>query len=371
MVAVAASAADLTHIVDLVAIAGGGSSRCSATACVKLLQHDTNRPAPDFFCYMGANSPVTSRPAAGVAAPTLVYFGDTGGTLWAYLATEAGHCALQGSIATPGNAPIVAGPIVFNNGGQDEIYVVTASGSTSQLLRYTYEQGDSSPLSLADTLPIAFSNPVGMAVDQIGAPPFRFAITFAGGGVALVNIPNNYDPSLSRSAVVGPGFAGAPAWCSCGQIGVAGINGTFYLLNTNLGVVASNAVGVQIHTTPASDGVGEWFVGADDGFLYELQESAAGTTVTQVARYGSNALGKVQSSAEVGPCPAGICVYMGTINNAFIVSLDARSAELTACLSTAPPACSGAKPGLLSQVEVGVTGIPQTVHVKTWSYYSP
>jgi hypothetical protein len=371
--AMADSSGDLTDISNLVPLAGGGSSICSTT-CVELLQQDTNRSGPDLFCAMPTSGTVTALPAAGVSFPNLTYFGDTSGTLYAYVASEAGRCTPQGSITTPGNAPIVAGPIVFNNGGRDEIYVVTSSGSTKQLLRFTYDSSDSPPFSLADSVNLPFSNPVGMAVDQTSVPA-RVAITFAGGGVAIVNIPSNFDPSLAPSTVVGPGFAGAPTWCSCPsgvQIGVAGTNGTFYLLNASLSVITSYAVGTAIHTTPATDGVGEWFVGADDGYLYELQEPPAGTTVTRVDRYGSGALGRVASSVQVGPCSAGICLYMGTVNNAYLVSLDARSAELAACLSTAPPACSsGANPRLLSQVEVGAFGNPQMVHVKTWSYYSP
>jgi hypothetical protein len=370
MADVGASPPDPTDISNLVPIAGSGSSGCSANACVKLLQQDTNRPAPDYFCYMGANASVTSRPAAGVASPSLVYFGDTSGTLWAYLATEAGHCALQGSIATPGNAAIVAGPIVLQNGSRDEIYVVT---STNQFLRYTYDPGDSPALSLPDILNLPYLNPVGMALDHTSLAA-HIAITFAGGGVALVNIPSNFDPNLATNTVVGSGFAAAPAWCSCPtgmQLGATGVNGTFYLFGGNLNLITSFAVGPQVRTSPAADGVGEWFFGANDGYLYELQESLSGTTVAQVARFGGGAIGQVKSSAQVGPCSAGICVYMGSVNNAYIVPLDARHAQMTACLSNVPPACSTDNPRLSAQVEVGVAGNNQTVHVQGWSYYSP
>lgn len=372
MADVGASPPDPTDMSNLVPIAGGGSSGCSFNACVKLLQQDTNRPAPDFFCYMGANAPVTSRPAAGVASPSLVYFGDTSGTLWAYSATEAGRCALQDSIAT-GNASVVAGPVVFNNGGRDEIYIVTTNGSTSQLLRYTYQQGDSSPLSRTDSVTLPFSNPVGVALEKTSVPA-RLAITFAGGGLAIVNIPTNYDPSLVASTGLGTGVADAPSWCSCPtgpQIGAGGANGTLYVLDTNLNVVASYASGTPIRTTPVSDGVGEWYFGADDGWLYEVQQPAGQSIMVQVSKYGPF-FGQVRSSVQVGGCPTGICIYLGAMNsNAFMVALDARRARLIACLSTAPPACSSDNPRLLAQVEVGIAGSPQTVHVQGWSYYSP
>jgi hypothetical protein len=362
-----ASPPDPTDISNLVPVAGGGGpGGCQANSCVELVQQDTNRPAPDFFCFMGANRPVTSRPAAGIAFPGVAYFGDTGGTLWAYSATEAGNCALQARATTTGNAPITAGPIVFRNGIQDEIYVVT---STGQLHRFSYDPSDRPALTLTDTLSLPFINPVGIALHQT-----NLAITFGGGGVALVNIPSNFDPALRASTLVGPGFDAAPAWCSCPsgtQIGAVGRSGTFYLYDGNLSFIGSYAVGSPVRTSPAADGVGEWFFGADDGFLHELQEPPAGTSVTQVARFDSSSIGQVQSSVQVGPCSAGICVYMGSVNNAYIVSLDARDATLTACLSQGLGVCSTANPRLLSQVEVGDSGNPQTVHVQAWSYYSP
>jgi hypothetical protein len=349
---------------NLVPIAAGGSSGCSSNACVRLLEQ--NLSVVDGTCYMGANGPVTSRPAAGIAFPGLAYFGDNSGTLWVYSAMEAGNCGLQTMATTPGNAAIVAGPIVFRNGAQDEIYVVT---STSQLLRFTYDPSDRPALRLTDTISLPFINPVGIAVYQTNV-----AVTFAGGGLTVVNIPSSFDPTLRASTLVGPGFAAAPAWCSCPsgmQIGAVGVSGTFYLYNGNLSFIGSYAVGSPVRTSPAADGVGEWFFGADDGYLHELQEPPAGTSVTQVAQFDSTSIGQVKSSVQVGACPAGICVYMGSVNNAYIVSLDARDATLTACLSQGLGACSTDNPRLLSQVEVGASGNPNTVHVQAWSYYSP
>jgi hypothetical protein len=54
-----------------------------------------------------------------------------------------------------------------------------------------------------------------------------------------------------------------------------------------------------------------------------------------------------------------------------MVALDARHALMTACLSTALGVCTGANPRLSAQVEVGVAGDKQLVHVQGWSYTSP
>jgi hypothetical protein len=93
--------------------------------------------------------------------------------------------------------------------------------------------------------------------------------------------------------------------------------------------------------------------------------------MVQASKYGPF-LGQVMSSVQVGGCPTGICIYLGAMNsNAFMVALDARHAQLIACLSSAPPACSSDNPRLSAQVEVGIAGSPQTVHIQGWSYYSP
>jgi hypothetical protein len=365
--------ADISYLVP---ITGGGGSGCAATACVELLGEDVPKP-PDALCHMAATANVTSRPAGGLAFPQVAYFGDSGGTLYAYNATEFscsnnGAATLLASQATPGNAAIVAGPIVFKNNNRDEVYVVTSNGSTSQLLDYTYTQSGLSS-SPSESLTLPYSTPVGVALEKTSVAA-RLAITFAGGGVAIVLIDSNYDPRFVTKTTLGTGIADAPSWCSCPggqQIGITGVNGTLYVLDTNLKSVSSYAAGSS--TTPASDQVGEWyFFGATDGYLHEVQQTAGQSTMIEVAKFGpTGGLGSVGSSVQLAACPAGICIYLGSSSNAYIVSLDARDAKITACLSSTPPTCSGVNPRLWTQVEVGSAGGPQTVHVQGWSYYSP
>jgi len=91
----------------------------------------------------------------------------------------------------------------------------------------------------------------------------------------------------------------------------------------------------------------------------------------QVASYGP-ASGPIGSSPVVGTCPAGICAYLGSsTSKLYELSLDARSAVITACITVAPPACSGANPQLWTHVEIGMLNSAQAVHVEGWSYYSP
>jgi hypothetical protein len=367
---------------NFVPIEGGGIPGCTANPCVEFLHQDRNLSVPsgfsvpNIFCGLPASAAVTSRPAAGIAFPQVLYFGDSGGTLYAYTAIES-SCRREAMLTTPGNAAIVAGPIVFRsgNGNSDEVYVVVASTGTTvpKLLRYTYQGGTS--LTLTGTLPLPYSKPIGVAVEKTSVPA-RLAITFAGGGVAIAVINSSLQPSLlvSRAGLGAPEIAAAPFWCSCSggpQIGVTGVNGTLYVVDTNLNTVASYTAGSPIRTTPASDGVGEWFFGADDGYVYELQQPPGQSTMVVVGRFGPVG-GSVRSSVLVGGCTSGICIYLGSTNgNAYIVPLNARDVKLTACISNPPPACSGDNPRLWAQVTVGSAASPQTVRVQGWSYYSP
>jgi hypothetical protein len=379
-------AGDQLDIFTLVPVAGGGGSGCTAN-CIAFLHQDRNPYAPTGFsapnaaCFVPTNASVTSRPAVGLAFPQIYYFGDSGGFLYASTANESASCSRQPPQPTPGNAAIVAGPIVFQNGSRDEVYVVVASvGKTPpQVLRYTYQGGTS--LTLSDTLkltvPSSYGNPVGAALEKSGVPA-RLAITFAGGAVAIALINGNFQPSLVTWAGLGTTISGAPFWCSCpggpqiGIAGYAGVNGTLNVLDPNLNPVASyTAAGSPIRTAPASDGVGEWFFGADDGYVYELQQPPGQSTMVLAARFGPVG-GSVRSSVQVGGCSAGICIYLGATNgNAYLVPLDARDARLTACMTNAAPVCSGDNPRLWAQVEIGSAVSPQTLHIQGWSYYSP
>jgi hypothetical protein len=319
---------------------------------------------------MAANAPVTARPAAGVRFPRLAYFGDQSGWLFAYNATESGNCALQASVQIPLGQPIVSGPIVLQNGSNDEVYVVSSTDSSSRFLHYTYDNGG---FTLADNISLPAAEVSGLALEP-NALPALVAVTFGGGSVAMVRIDSAFDPALLTSIGLGTAIADAPYWCQCptgNLVGIGGANGTLYVRDTNLGAVASYVGGSPIRTTPGADAAGNWFVGADDGNLYEVQLRSGQAAMTFAAAFTS-AGAPIRSSPVVSGCTTGICIYMGSTNgNAYLVPLDARDAVLTACLTTAPPACSGANPRLWTRVEVGVAGSPQTVHVQGWSYYSP
>jgi hypothetical protein len=197
----------------------------------------------------------------------------------------------------------------------------------------------------------------------------------------VVQIDAGANMSPAASGQVPGGIGGAPYWCKCpasgpqNLIGVGADNGTLYVLNPNLTVYAAYSGGSAIRTAPAADGAGNWYFAADDGQLYEVQKPAPGPIMTLAATFGS-AGGPIRSSPILGSCPAGICVYLGSVDaNAYLISLDARSAVLTGCISTGPapgwPCSTGVNPRVWARVEVGVSGNPQAVHIQGWSYYSP
>jgi len=205
--------------------------------------------------------------------------------------------------------------------------------------------------------------------------PARLAITFSGGTVSIIQVNSGFDPRLSLTSSVGAGIGTAPYWCAVcpggNLIGVGGTNGVLYVLDTNLNLVASFTGASRVGTTPAADAAGDWYFAADDGNVYEVQRPAAGTTMSLAATFGA-ASEPITSSPLLGSCPAGICIYIGSMDgNAYLVPIDARDAVLTACISTSPPACSGMNPRLWTHVQVGVAGNNQLVHVQGWSYYSP
>ena len=192
--------------------------------------------------------------------------------------------------------------------------------------------------------------------------------------MAMVQLDSRAGMALTDTTALAGGIAGNPYWCHCpgstNLIGVGAGNGTLYVLDTNLATDSSYAGGHPIGTSPAADPMGDWYFGADDGQLYEVQKQGTPSMV-RVASYGT-AGGPIGSSPVVGGCSVGICVYLGSSDDAaYMVGLDARRAVLTSCISASPPACSGANPRLWTNVVVGVAGSPQTVHVEGWSYYSP
>lgn len=369
------SESDINDISTLVPLSyqANPPSACQQGGCVALLPSDWTS-SPDSLCYMAAEGQVTAQPADGVNNPNVAFFGDQTGNLYAYLATETGNCASQASPVSIGQ-PVVAGPVIFagpvtGNTRVDEIYLLTSDGSSSWLRRFAFTSKNGQPgsLSAISSLQLPAANAVHLAVDQ-STLPARLAITFAGGTVSLTQIQSSFGMVMLGTTQLPAGIVGAPAWCCASSptlIGVAAINGLF-VLDANLNVVASYGISASVSTSPAPDSAADWFFGASDGNLYEVPAVQSTPTVLTL---GGGQLGRVGSSVQVGSCGGLICAYLASANDAYRFQLDARQAVISACISTSPPACSGANPRLRANVQVGAAGNQQAVHVQGWSYYS-
>ena len=361
----------------LVVIPLTGPGCAPATNCLNVRIDDGSANPPSLFCTQAttSGSPVLTQPGLSGSTPGLVFFGD-GKLLEAVDVSgqSGGLCDFETSVLIDDNAAVVAGPVAYRcNSGcgttNDYVYAVTLESGASRLLEYTYGK---TTLGFVNQASLVSSNPVGLAVSGASLPA-QVAITFGTGWVEVVQLGSGGGMSGARTATAGGAIADAPYWCHipCGDlIGVATTNGGVYLYNAALASVGTYAPGGPgIFTTPAADGAGNWYFGANDGAVHELQLN--GGQLTQVDSFGQMG-GQVGSSLSLSTCPFyGICVYVGALDNhVYLVPLDARRAVISACISSAPPTCSGANPRLWANVEVGAAGSPQSVHVQGWSYYS-
>ena len=223
---------------------------------------------------------------------------------------------------------------------------------------------------------------------NIGAR-LTLAVAAASGNIALARISVSSGPTYSMSSIASavlPGaIARAPFWCHCpGQdlVGVGSTNGVLYILDTNLGLrwqYDGQANGrPAIVTTPSADVNGDWYFGADDGYVYDVEVPAAGQQLFKAARFGPG--GAIRSSPVVGGvangCSAGPCGYFGSSSaGSYFVQLGStRIMDLRACVSAGggSTACAD-NPRLWTRVEVGSPSIVggSGVYVQGWSYYTP
>jgi hypothetical protein len=351
--------------------------QCSPeTYCLSVWSDDLSSN-PSQQCSMAAiGGAVITQPAASPTSQGIVFYAD-GSRLEATDASQGGNqCDPEATTIIGGGQPVVAGPVAFRcssgcGGGNDRVYAVVSDSASSRLVEYRYHNGN---LTFISSLTLPYANAVGLATSG-SALPATAAITFAGGGLDLVRLAANGGMSPAGMASIPAAITAAPYWCTqCGSvIGVGGRDGGLYLFDSAAIPYATYpAGGAPISTSPAADPAGDWFFGADDGFLYEVQVQTGQPLMTLARTYGAGAMGRIGSSVQVDACSTGICAYLGSLaGRAYLVPLDARYVVMTACLTTASPACSGANPRLWAQVEVGVAGSPQTVHVQGWSYYSP
>lgn len=369
-------------------------------------------PRPTYVCSMPASSIVTASPAVEVTSggpqnfPDRAFFAGSGsgGMLYAYDADSGSSCNQLAGAALGGGA--AGAPLVFQGTvsttrrvttTSDEIFVLVSDGNISSLQhwRYTETMDDDGNVSYRfnrlSSLPL--TNYVGSTAigydTSASYPNLTLAMVGSAGRVATVRITVTSGLSYSMSSVQAsatlPGAVSrAPYWCHCpgrDLIGVGSANGVLYLLDSGLTLRWTYDGQVDgrpaINTSPAADSNGDWYFGADDGYVYDVEISNSSTLLFKAARFGSG--DAVRSSPLVGGSSdgcSGPCMYFGSSTaGLYYARLGvARIIDLRACLSSAlDSTICAANPRLWARVEVGPPAIVggSGVYVQGWSYYSP
>jgi hypothetical protein len=123
-----------------------------------------------------------------------------------------------------------------------------------------------------------------------------------------------------------------------------------------------------------ADANGDWYFGANDGLVYDVEIPVSGTQMFKAAKFGPG--GAIASSPMVGSCPAGPCLYFASSSSGsyFVRIGSTRISDLRACITSGSGSitCAG-NPRLWTRVQVGPAAIwgKLGVYVQGWSYYSP
>jgi hypothetical protein len=364
---------------------------------------------PVLSCNLATTGTVSASAAVGANFQGYAFIGDTG-RLYVYDARAGGACAWRASVSLTGS--VAAAPLVFpgsvTSQGQtssvsDEIFLLVTSGSSTSLQHWTYTESTTDcngngeggcdggqrtvttyNLTRDASLTLNGYNAVGYGLSASTAP-LSLAVATASGRLDVAQIGSGPSYLMSSVASVmlpnGSGAGRAPFWCHCtGQsgtvdlIGVGATNGFLYLFNTALNLAYSYDGQQPINTTPMADANGDWYFGANDGSVYDVEIPLSGTQMFKAAKFGPG--GAIASSPIVGACAAGPCMYFGssTLGSYFVRIGSTRVSDLRACISSTfgSTGCAG-NPRLWTRVQVGPAAIWGNlgVYVQGWSYYSP
>ncbi len=204
------------QLVDIFPMQG---SACSPSAnCIDVRSDNNSSSPPSQRCTIAASfGPVVSTPGAGAANAGFVYYGD--GSQLQVSDLSGVDCDAISSVTIPGNQPVAAGPVAFQcTGGcgntSDEVYAVASNNTSSRLVWYRYGNG----LSSAGSLPLPWANVAGIAASGTSLPA-SLAITFAGGGIALVQLASNGTMTSLTTSVASATARSTLAWVSTGEAG--------------------------------------------------------------------------------------------------------------------------------------------------------
>jgi hypothetical protein len=373
--------------------------------------YDFGGGTPSFRCNLRASALVTAGAAVEVPVggrsrfPNYVFFATPNGVLYVYDPTSSG-CPMLATASAGGG---IAGPLLVFAGTRsgsttsDDIFAVVTDSTRTRLTHWIYSEapgdcqgqcdggGQGTTISLTQA-PNPITIPIGATAigydTSANAPatnlPLDLVIAAAGGRIATARISvaisgqrMTYSEANLVNASLGVPLARAPYWCHCGPdlIGVGSTNGRLMLLSTGLAIVHQYTGSAPINTTPIADASGDWYFGADDGNVYDVEVAGANVQALFLAAKFSPGTGAIRSSPIENACGSARCVYFGygAAGTYLVLIGDTRQIDMQACVTSASGSstCS-ANPQLWAQVTVGKGASGgHGVSVQGWSYYSP
>ena len=363
-------------------------------------------------CSVWTNSAVRARPGfGGTSFPTYTFFGDDSGSLYvadpSCQAQALPSAALGGRVV--GSLLVLPGTVTTNqsvgacpDGGDTEVRVTTttvdvialvSSGSSSTLADIAYAQdvagSDIDTCWITNsTRTLSFGGATGVSFFASGNKTLA-AVGFAGGQLQLATItassaqgrPSGFTYSLAvgQSVLLGGAISRSPSWSPNGSEVGAADGQSLVIFDSGLKQLFRYDGTAAINSSPAADIRGDWYFGADDGYVYDVEPPATGSAMFKAARFGPG--GRIGSSAIVGSpsdgCPGNVCMYFGdaSMGSYFAQVGNIRVMELKSCItsgsgSTSCVSPSANNPSLWARLEVGDPTYMQgrSVNVIGWAY---
>ena len=366
-------------------------------------------------CSVSTNGAVRARPGfgAGTSFPTYAFFGDDSGSLYvadpACQAPASPSPSLGGRVV--GSLLVLPGTVTTNQnagacpGGGDteervttttvDVIALVSNGSSSSLVDVAYAQdtagSDTDTCWITNsTRNLSFGGAAGVSFYTANNNSHLAAVAFAGGEVQLASITASsangghtsgltYSLSRGQSVALGGSISRAPSWSPDGSEVGAADGPSLFVFDSGLRQLFRYDGAAAINTSPAADIRGDWYFGADDGYVYDVEPPAAGQTMFKAARFGPG--GQIRSSPIVGSpsdgCPGSVCMYFGDASSGtyFAQIGNIRVMELRSCITSgsSSTSCVGASPNnplLWARLEVGDPTYMQgrSVNVIGWAY---
>jgi hypothetical protein len=367
-------------------------------------------------CSVSTSSTVRARPGfgAGTSFGTYTFFGDDSGRLY----VSDPNCQAQAPPSAPLGGSVVGSLLVlpgtvttnqnsgacpggnFGEGNNEKITTTTvdvmaliSSGSSSTLVDVAYAEDSAGSNTQTcwvtnNSRTLSFGSATGLSFFASGSTRLA-AVGFAGGQLQLATITAfsahgnasgfTYTLTRGQSVALGGSMSRAPSWSTNGSSVGAADGQSLFVFDSGLKQLFRYDGTAAINTSPAADIRGDWYFGADDGYVYDLEPPATGTAMFKAARFGPG--GQIRSSPIVGSpsdgCSGNLCMYFGGASSGtyFVQIGNIRVMELRSCItsgtsSTSCVSASANNPSLWARLEVGDPTYMQgrSVNVIGWAY---